>query len=90
MADLFWRQDEARDYASGIADRSERVWVEYVVSLAIGRLVRDDDYRATYENRPFDLFVLAKVAHATFQDRDMVEMILSGRYEHLSDIPDRS
>jgi hypothetical protein len=87
MADVFLRQEEAMNYAAAI-EGPERVWVEFVLSLAIGQLMRDPNYVAGYTKTPFDLLLLAKIAHASVRDRELVKVLLSGEYSRFADVPD--
>ncbi len=85
---MFRGQDDARNYAGAIEDPAERVWVEFVLSLAIGQLVRDAGYVAADEASSFDLLTLAKIAHRSVRDKELVKKLLSGDYVRFSDVPD--
>ena len=88
MTTYFLSQQEAADYARSIDDRAERVLVEAALSHVIGFLIRDERYLARCATNPIDLLTYVRAVHALAKNRRLLDEALSGKYEHLDDIPD--
>jgi hypothetical protein len=89
MQTPFLNLESAREYAATIEDRVQRVWVQYCLNSAVAILAKEwvDDPSSRAES-PLDLLRHVKLSHAHVKDRDLVDLILSGKYERFADIPD--
>lgn len=84
----FVNLEHAQRYAEQIADPVERVWVQYCISRAVVVLGEQPSAQGETALNAVDLLLHARLAHASMEDRELVETILSGRYAQFRDIPD--
>lgn len=88
MEAVFLNQHEARAYVESIGDKTARLLTEAALSKAIGVWIRDSGAQLALAERPIDLLMFVKALHAFFQDKVVIERILSGKYSNLDDVTD--
>lgn len=86
MAEIFRNQTEVRTYIERIEEPRVRLLTEAALNRAIGAWLSDPELQRRLLTEPIDLLAFAKGVRAFFQNADILEGIVTGKYKTMSDL----
>ncbi len=76
-------QETSKAYLASVEENTERELLKLAYSNALTFLLRDEDYKKSFSEAPFDMLLYLRVIQRCFRQKAIISGLLEGKYNTL-------